>query len=107
MIAPILTDLFNEILETETIPKDWTKSTTVLLHKKGSKEEIGNYRPISLMSNIYKVFSKVILSRITTTLDENQPREQAEFRSKFSTIDHIHVLRQILQKYSEYNKCYY
>ncbi|XP_041985051.1 uncharacterized protein LOC121737438 [Aricia agestis] len=40
VIAPILTDLFNEILETETIPEDWTKSTIVLLHKKGSKEEI-------------------------------------------------------------------
>lgn len=107
VIAPILTDLFNEIIETESIPQDWTKSTIILLHKKGDKEEIGNYRPISLMSNIYKVFSKIILSRIATVLDENQPREQAGFRSKFSTIDHIHVLRQVLQKYNEYNKTYF
>lgn len=107
VIAPILTDLFNEIIETEIIPQDWTKSTIILLHKKGDKEEIGNYRPISLMSNIYKVFSKIILSRITRALDENQPREQAGFRSKFSTIDHIHVLRQVLQKYNEYNKIYF
>ncbi|CAH2098346.1 unnamed protein product [Euphydryas editha] len=106
-IAPILTNLFNEILETETIPEDWTRSTIILLHKKGDKEEIGNYRPISLMSNIYKVFSRIILSRITRVLDENQPKEQAGFRSGYSTIDHIHVLRQIVQKYSEYNKFYY
>ncbi|GBP25976.1 LINE-1 retrotransposable element ORF2 protein [Eumeta japonica] len=106
-IAPILTNIFNEILMSGCIPTDWMKSTIVLLHKKGEKGDINNYRPISLMSNIYKVFSKIILSRIAVTLDENQPKEQAGFRSKFSTIDHIHVLRQVLQKYQEYNKTYY
>lgn len=59
------------------------------------------------MSNMYKVFSKIILSRIETTLEESQPKEQAGFRRNYSTIDHIHVLRQILQKYKEYNKTYY
>lgn len=107
LIAPKLTDIFNEILNTENIPDDWTKSTIILLHKKGDKGDIGNYRPISLMSNIYKVFSKIILSRITNTLEENQPKEQAGFRRHFSTIDHIHALRQILQKFKEYNKTYY
>lgn len=107
VIAPKLTDIFNEILNTENIPDDWTKSTIILLHKKGDKGDIGNYRPISLMSNIYKVFSKIILSRITNTLEENQPKEQAGFRRHFSTIDHIHALRQILQKFKEYNKTYY
>ncbi|CAG4989725.1 unnamed protein product [Colias eurytheme] len=107
VIAPILTDIFNNIIDSEIIPADWTKSTITLLHKKGDKGDIGNYRPISLMSNVYKVFSKIILSRITATLDANQPKEQAGFRSKYSTIDHIHVLRQVLQKYNEYNKIYY
>ncbi|GBP92264.1 Probable RNA-directed DNA polymerase from transposon X-element [Eumeta japonica] len=106
IIVPTLTEIFNEILETENIPTDWTKSTIILLHKKGDKGEIANYRPISLMSNLYKVFSKIILSRITSTLDENQPKEQAGFRSKYSTVDHIHVLRQIVQKYNEYKKYY-
>ena len=59
------------------------------------------------MSNIYKIFSKIILKIITNTLVENQPKDQAGFRSKFSTIDHIHTLRQILQKCREYNKTYY
>lgn len=107
VIAPRLTDIFNEIINTENIPEDWTKSTIILLHKKGDKGDIANYRPISLMSNIYKVFSKIILSRITNTLEENQPKEQAGFRRHFSTIDHIHALRQILQKFKEYNKIYY
>ena len=107
VIAPKLTELFNEILRTEYIPTEWTKSVITLIHKKGDKDDIANYRPISLMSNIYKIFSKVLLSRITIVLEENQPKEQAGFRSDFSTLDHIHVVKQILQKYKEFNKTYY
>lgn len=55
------------------------------------------------MSNIYKVFAKVILCRITRTLDENQPREEAGFRTGYSTLDHIHAVRQIFEKNKEFN----
>ncbi|XP_045450487.1 uncharacterized protein LOC123659284 [Melitaea cinxia] len=77
-IVKPLTYLFNEILFTEQIPTQWTKSTIILLPKKGDKTNINNYRPICLTSNIYKVFSKVILGRITKQLDANQPKEQIQ-----------------------------
>ncbi|KAJ8724843.1 hypothetical protein PYW07_015801 [Mythimna separata] len=106
-ISKCLTNLFNEIMTTEQIPIQWTKSTIVLLHKKGDKNEINNYRPICLMSNLYKVFSKIILGRITKQLEENQPREQAGFRADYSTIDHIHVVKQIIEKLNEFGQLYY
>ncbi|PZC70710.1 hypothetical protein B5X24_HaOG215026 [Helicoverpa armigera] len=106
-LAPILTKIFSEILTSGYIPEQWTESHIILLYKKGDKEDIGNYRPISLMSNVYKVFAKLILSRITTILDEQQPIEQAGFRKGFSTIDHIHTIKQVLEKYNEYNKTLY
>lgn len=102
-----ITEIFNEILRTEYIPQQWTISTIILLHKKGNKDDIANYRPISLMSNVYKIFSKVLLDRLTKTLDENQPKEQAGFRSEFSTIDHIHSIKQVIQKCKEYNITFY
>lgn len=40
-------------------------------------------------------------------LDENQPKEQAGFRSDFSTMDHIHVIKQVIEKSNEYGKIYY
>ena len=36
-------------------------------------------------------------------LDRNQPREQAGFRKKFSTIDHIYTLNQVIEKCNEFN----
>ena len=40
---------------------------------------------------MYKLFTKIITTRLEKKLDENQPREQAGFRSKYSTTDHIHA----------------
>ena len=42
-------------------------------------------------------------TRLEKTLDENQPREQAGFRSKYSTTDHIHPINQLKEKCREYN----
>lgn len=40
-------------------------------------------------------------------MDENQPIEQAGFRKNFSTIDHSHAIKQVLEKYNEYQIIYY
>ena len=37
------------------------------------------------------------------TLDENQPREQAGFRSAYSTMDYLLALNQAIEKANEYN----
>ena len=46
---------------------------------------------------------KIITTRLEKKLDENQPREQAGFRSKYSTTDHIHAINQLKEKCREYN----
>lgn len=105
-MSPILTRVFNDILRTALIPDKWGESYIILIHKKGAADDIGN-RSICLMSNIYKVFAKVILGRISNTLDDNEPLEQAGFRKNFSIIDHIHTVKQLLQKYNEFRKPLY
>lgn len=55
----------------------------------------------------YKLFTKVIINRISESLDFKQRREQAGFRKGYSTIDHIHVINQIIEKSAEYNKPFY
>ena len=97
-----LATLFNECLIQSKVPEIWNEAIIILLHKKGDQKNISNYRPISLLNNIYKLFTKVITNRITRTLDENQPREQAGFRRGFSTIDHLHAVNQLIEKCAEY-----
>ena len=52
---------------------------------------------------MYKLFTKIITTRLEKKLDENQPREQAGFRSKYSTTDHTHAINQLKEKCREYN----
>ena len=102
LTAPIVTT-FNKILETEEIPQQWKKSTIVLMHKKGARDDLNNYRPISLLPNLYKLFTKILTKRLTKILDENQPAEQAGFRAGYSTADHLQSVNQILEKATEFN----
>ena len=64
-----LATLFNECLLQSKVPEIWNEAIIILLHKKGDQKNISNYRPISLLNNIYKLFTKIITNRITRTLD--------------------------------------
>ena len=84
--------LFTNCLRDRSTPKEWGNAVIILLHKKGDKLDVNNYRPISLISHMCKLFTKIIKNRIERQLDDNQPREQAGFQGRFSTSDHLHVI---------------
>ena len=103
IVLTYLTNIFNNILKTKQIPDTWHEAKIVILFKKGDPKDIKNYRPISLPSHSYKIFTRLLQTRIERTLDENQPREQACFRKGYSTTDHLQALNQITEKSNEYN----
>ena len=43
--------------------------------RKGDMRDIKNYRPFSLLSHMYKLFTRILQQRMEKVLDENQPRE--------------------------------
>ena len=57
------------------------------LYKKGSKDDPGNYRPISVLPVIGKVFEKLVNVRVMDFLESQQIlyKHQYGFRKKFST----------------------
>ena len=92
-----LVKLYNPILR--KIPVKWKEGNIILLHKKA---DIKNYRPISLSSHAYKIFTRIIQNRIKRILDDNQQCEQAGYREDFPTTDHLHALNQLIEKANEY-----
>ncbi|KAK6756338.1 hypothetical protein RB195_014630 [Necator americanus] len=80
----------------ECLPK------TALLYKKGGPQDIAKYRPVCLLSVIYKLFTRVILNRIERALDEGQPCEQTGFRREFSTIGPIRTVSKLIEVSREY-----
>ncbi|EPB73656.1 reverse transcriptase [Ancylostoma ceylanicum] len=44
------------------VPAAWKQSSTILLFKKGDKEDLENYRPITLLPVLYKVFTRCIMT---------------------------------------------
>jgi len=102
-LTPWLTQLMNNILMNEQVPKEWLESEIILIHKKGYKNKISNYRPISLMSCLYKILSTLLCKRMKRKLNEQQPSNQAGFRAGYSTIDHLHTVNTIIETALEYN----
>jgi hypothetical protein len=49
----------------EEIPKDWSKSITCPIHRKGDLMECHNHRGISFLNTGYKVFSNIFFKRIS------------------------------------------
>lgn len=96
--------LFNLCLSNSTIPEKWHNATAILLHKKGDITELENYRPISLLNHLYKLFTKIITNRLENKLDFYQPLEQAGFRTGFGTNDHLQAVRALIEKSIEYNR---
>ena len=80
-----------------------------LYKDKGSLNDPDNYRGITLLSCVGKLFTAVLNDRVTKYLDAvgGIGDEQAGFRQGHSTIDHIFALHAILNIYLSAGKRVY
>ena len=63
LIEPLIA-FFSLVYRDVQIPGQWLISKITPVHKKGSKSEIANYRPIANLCSTSKIFEKLILTRI-------------------------------------------
>ena len=75
----VLTNLFDTILDKETIPSDWGKGLNVKISKKGNLQVCENWRGITFLSISSKEFCRSLLERIETAIDKKMRQEQAGF----------------------------
>jgi hypothetical protein len=103
-LLEILAELFTEILQPGArVPEYWKKTRLKLLFKKGDTQLPDNYRPIAMIPIMYKLWSKVLCSRIRAILDSEQSCDQAGFRSGFSCDDHLFAAVILQEKLNEFN----
>lgn len=62
-------------MEQGKIPKNWNNAIVVLLDKKNDKAYLEDYRPISSLSPVYKLFKKKLTNSFTNKLDQYQSKE--------------------------------
>ena len=109
-LIPVIVKLFNVVLDSGVIPSEWTIGVIKPLYKnKGDINDVNNYRGITLLSCIGKLFTSVLNSRLYTYLTNENilGNEQAGFRPKHSTLDHIFALHILSSSYIDKNKQLY
>ncbi|MGB1899487.1 MAG: reverse transcriptase family protein, partial [Candidatus Kariarchaeum pelagius] len=86
-ILPALTLIVNQTLSTGIFPDKLKVAKIIPLYKKGDKSIISNYRPISLLPSISKVFERIIYNQLYEYFTNNDLfyKNQYGFRKKHST----------------------
>ena len=70
-IAKPLCLLFKNCFEASTFPDEWKKGNVIPVYKKGDKQTVTNYRPISLLPIFSKIFERIIFNSIFNFMDQN------------------------------------
>lgn len=78
-ILPILTDIFNFCLTQGVFPQHRQLARVSVLFKKGDRNDIGKYRPVSILPVFSKGLEKVILSRMSHFCDKLKLLTDAQF----------------------------
>ena len=100
-ICPYLTTLYNFYFEHGYFPPEWSSSIIGPIHKKGNEKDPNNYRGVSLLSEISKIFTSIINARLIIWCETNGVlgEEQAGFRKQHTNIDHVFCLHTLITKY--------
>ena len=91
-----LLQIFNIMWSWELIPTEWGHSHIRYLHKKKSKLDISNYRPISLISCLGKAFTMLWLPRLASTLLPHLAPQQGSKGKGSSSLDSLWTLTALI-----------
>ena len=95
IIAPYLETLYNCCIFNGVFPNAFKTAEVIPIYKGGDKEDCNNYRPISLLPTLSKIFEKILANRLTNHLHMHNllSLHQFGFRENYSTelaVNNIH-----------------
>ena len=99
--APIvcapLADIFNNSMLKGKIPQSWKNAKVTPIFKAGDPTDVSNYRPISVIPVLMKVFERIVYDQLSTYLNDTKLlyEYQTGFRSNFPLRRHSSMLQNI------------
>ena len=101
-----LTDLFNMVFDSGCFPQKWSEGYIIPIYKKGDKSVPNNYRGITIMSNLGKLFTSILTSRVEKWFESNDLLSDAQFgfRRGRSTVDACFILQNLIEHFMQDKK---
>ena len=92
--------MFNHLYNLGVLPDEWSKGLIVPIYKKGDTQRPANYRPITLLSSLCKLYTSILCRRITEWATANYVFTEAQFgfRPTYSTVDACFTLNLLVNR---------
>ena len=84
----------------ECYPKSWSEGVITPIHKKGDLDDVNNYRGITLINIMSKIYSHILHNRLIKWAEEYEKNNDCQFGLKphKSTVDCIFLFHSIISK---------
>ena len=110
VLARPLLLIFNESLKCGLFPGFWKTSFVVPIYKSGERSDVKNYRPISLISTIPKIFESLVTKYLTSALKNTIIEEQYGFtagrNTELNLVAYVDTVFEALECGSEVHSIY-
>jgi len=93
----------NRIWKGEEWPEEWKEGILIRVVKKGRGDKINEYRGITIMPSLYKVYTTVLAKRLWKEVEKKGlvPPNQAGFSRSMGTLDNVYALNYLVNRQIE------
>ena len=105
-LAPVLRQVFLMIFDSGLVPNTWEKSSIVPVPKITKTNELNDFRPVALTSNIMKCFERLMLTYLLKQTKEFMDPLQFAYRPNRSVEDAVLVYLHKIYEHLDKPKTY-
>ena len=100
VLANDLVDVFNYIIEKRDFPDRWTEDIRSTVHKGGSKRSVNNFRGITILPVMEKVFEIMVYKRLSFLNEalDKYDKWNGDYLQNIRTADNMFILNSVIQK---------
>lgn len=100
ILSPLLLRLFNVIFISGSYPSQWSEGLITPIHKKDDLEDVNNYRGITLINVLSKIYLHLLNNRLLKWASENNKLSDCQFgfQKNKTTVDCIFIFHALISK---------